>query len=311
MLDDVKNKSLKIDFPVYTLDRKLTVPAGTEITDQVMKDIISKNKDAPYREYPFSECEPFFSDFKEFLQEPPYDIMFYETRNKEVLSLVENISIIDPALEVLDYFKTNDLYTYRHILIVFAMSTLMSAHFIIDEKSLFTEIMAGSLHDIGKICVPLDILKKTKPLSKDEKKMLEHHTVAGYIIISYLLKNYESFASKVCFEHHERLDGSGYPFGILQNDRRVEIIAVSDVYDALLSQRPYRLLSYDNRGAIEEITEMAVKGKLSWNIVKVLVAYSRRETDVRNIEVSMERRGRIPQSNVYGIIEEKDNEDKK
>jgi HD-GYP domain-containing protein (c-di-GMP phosphodiesterase class II) len=237
-----------------------------------------------------------------FLKSPPYNIIFSEPKKEEVLSLIADIQIIEPILDILNYFKENDYYTYRHVLIVFALSTLMSLHFIKDKKKLFAEITAGSLHDVGKICVPLNILKKSEPLSKVEKRILEHHAIAGYIIVSYLLKDSRSFSARVCLEHHERNDGSGYPMGIHLINQRIEIIAACDIYDALLSERPYRPVSYDNRTAIEEITGMAVQGKLSWDVVKVLVAYNRKDkTEIDELKVSREKRGVPPQKNVYGI----------
>jgi len=127
------------------------------------------------------------------------------------------------------------------------------------------------------------------------------------VILSHFLQNHRSFAAQVAKEHHERRDGSGYPLGISLKDRMVEIIAVCDVYDALLSPRPYRPIPYDNRTALEEITEMAKEGKLSWEVVQTLVSHNRKDRPhFRECEVSTEKRGTPPADNLYGVIVEKE-----
>jgi len=82
----------------------------------------------------------------------------------------------------------------------------------------------------------------------------------------------------------------------------VEIIAVCDVYDALIMPRPYRSGAYDNRTALEEITEMAKQNKIGWDAVKALIARNRKSNPhCTEITVSAEKRGSAPSHNVYGI----------
>ena len=169
------------------------------------------------------------------------------------------------------------------------------------------EAMAGTIHDIGKICVPLQVLKKTNPLTRADRGILEHHALAGFVLLGYLLQDHWSFAAQVARDHHERRDGSGYPLGISLRDRMVEIIAACDVYDALLSRRPYRFTSYDNRTALEQITEMAHGGKLSWEVVQALVSHNRRDKPhFGECKVSAEVRGSPPADSLYGVIVKED-----
>lgn len=172
-----------------------------------------------------------------------------------------------------------------------------------NSKDRVIEAMAGQVHDIGKICVPLKVLKKSNPLTRTDRGILEHHALAGFVLLSYLLQDSRSFAAQIAKEHHERRDGSGYPLGILLKDRMVEIICACDIYDALLSSRPYRLTPYENRTALEEITEMARGGKLSWEVVQTLVSYNRKDKPhFEKCRVSSEKRGTPPANNLYGII---------
>jgi HD-GYP domain-containing protein (c-di-GMP phosphodiesterase class II) len=83
----------------------------------------------------------------------------------------------------------------------------------------------------------------------------------------------------------------------------VEIITVCDIYDALISPRPYRPTCFDNRSAIEEITRLAERGEIGWYVVKALVAHNRQVAyDPDAVWVSDAKRGSPPADNAYGII---------
>jgi HD-GYP domain-containing protein (c-di-GMP phosphodiesterase class II) len=160
--------------------------------------------------------------------------------------------------------------------------------------------------------VPLHILKKTTPLTKTERGFLEHHTATGYVLLSYYYKDTRHLACRVALDHHERRDRSGYPRGILLEDPMVEIIAACDVYDALIMPRPYRSGAYDNRTALEEVTEMAKQNKIGWDVVRALVAHNRKSNPhYKEITISAEKRGTPPSYNVYGMmVEETDPKDR-
>jgi HD-GYP domain-containing protein (c-di-GMP phosphodiesterase class II) len=167
--------------------------------------------------------------------------------------------------------------------------------------------MAGPTHDIGKLCVPHDILAKDKPLSNAEHAHMRHHALAGYALLSYYFQDPGILAAEVARDHHERRDGSGYPLGIPIDNLMIDIIMVSDVYDALISPRPYRPVSYDNRTALEEITRQADAGTISETVARVLVALNRRaQPHFSRCVISTERRGTPPSKNVYGLIETND-----
>ena len=84
----------------------------------------------------------------------------------------------------------------------------------------------------------------------------------------------------------------------------IEIVAVSDVYDALISSRPYRPVSYDNRAACEELTAMAGRGEIKLEVVQALIAHNRRsKPHYSECVISKEKRSSPPAVNFYGIIE--------
>lgn len=295
---------LKLDYPVYSLDRQLLLRAGTMLTEETLKTLISSRGADHRKTHVLMQYGTVKEDILALLTHPPVNtIINGEKQISEILKIMEHVKLVLPVLESIDYFKKHDSYTYRHILVVFALSTLISINLISDYHIRVRESAAGPTHDFGKICIPVSVLRKTSPLTRDERKILRHHTTAGYILLSYYLQDAEHLAVRVAKDHHERNNGSGYPSGMKLNDRAVEIVAVCDIYDALSASRPYRPISFDNRSALEEITLMAERGDVSWEVVQALVAQNRKgKPHFSECSVSLEKRGVSPPGNLYGVI---------
>lgn len=296
----------QLQFGVHTLENKEVLPAGTTLTKEVLRKLNASGSGAPVRTLRLVDYGSIKQDLLEFFCQPPYDVIFCEKeRINSILEVVHYASQPRPVLESLDFFREHDFYTYRHMLLVFALSILLAQKLLLvrDQQELMQAALASPAHDFGKICVPLDVLKKEKPLTLKERHMLEHHSLAGFVLLGYYSRNSLQLAARIARDHHERKDGSGYPLGIRLNDRVVEVVLVSDIYDALISPRPYRPTPYDNRTALEEICEKAKEGKISWDVVKTLVAINRKERPhYSECEVSKEKRGIPPPKNVYGLI---------
>ncbi|MCP5046589.1 MAG: hypothetical protein GY940_05430 [bacterium] len=289
-------------YPVYSLEKKEILPAGTTLTPGLLKELKST--------YGYSQSEtvnilshgPVKQDLTDFFSKPPYSVIFWDpVQTRLVMEVMSKVKVVPPVLESLDYFKINDPYTYRHMLLVFALSTRMSQELIKDRDRLIEFASAPSSHDFGKISVPLDLLLKDTPLTKEERYLLGHHALAGYVLLECYIDEPDPLAARVARDHHERNDGGGYPLGIPIPDSLVEIVAVSDHYDALVSPRPYRNASFDNRAALEEICDLARKKKFNWDIVKTLVVCNRREEiPPAECRVSEEKRSAPPKDNLYG-----------
>jgi putative two-component system response regulator len=135
----------------------------------------------------------------------------------------------------------------------------------------------GLVHDIGKLAVPESILLKPGPLTPEERKIMEQHTIAGERICAPL----RSFRQvlPIIRHHHEKQDGSGYPDGLKgeQVPLTARILQVTDVYDALTTDRPYRK-ALSQEKAFEIIREEAKRG---WWDVAVVNAF---ETIVHDYE---------------------------
>ena len=112
--------------------------------------------------------------------------------------------------------------------------------------------MAGSIHDIGKLSIPAEILSKPTKLTEIEYSLIKEHARSGY----EMLKDVESPwpLAQIVYQHHERLNGSGYPRNLKGDDILIEarIMAVADVVEAMASHRPYRA-ALGIESALEEI----------------------------------------------------------
>jgi HD-GYP domain-containing protein (c-di-GMP phosphodiesterase class II) len=113
--------------------------------------------------------------------------------------------------------------------------------------------MAATVHDIGKINIAADILNKPGALSKLEFEIIKAHSQGGYEIVKGL--DLPCTIAKAILQHHERLDGSGYPYGLKKAEILIEakILAVADVIEAMASHRPYRPALGISK-ALEEVT---------------------------------------------------------
>ncbi|MFB3886388.1 MAG: HD domain-containing phosphohydrolase [Thermodesulfobacteriota bacterium] len=300
---------LTLQYPIHTLDNQLLFPPGTLLTEKVLSEVICSLGTFPDQTHPLDSYRTIRKDCLNFLSTHPYDIIFSDKKEiDELFSAFEAVRLPAPVLQSFDYFKEEDFYTYAHILMVFLLSTLLAKDLVPDYQKCVRLYATGPTHDTGKICVPLSILKKTTPLSKREHGLIKHHTVAGYVLLSYYFKDATPLACKVAFDHHERRDASGYPRGIPLKDSLVEIVAVSDIYDALIKPRPYRSGPYDNRTALEEVTKAAEQNKIKWNVAMALIARNRKSRpNLREMKISAEKRGTPPSYNVHGIIADEKN----
>lgn len=145
------------------------------------------------------------------------------------------------ALIGLARLKTTDDYTYMHSVAVCALMISLAIQLKLDEAQVHEAGLAGLLHDIGKMAIPMAILNKPGKLSDTEFTVIKQHPEAGYQILSRS-DQVSAMALDVCRHHHEKIDGTGYPLGLAgdQISLYARMGAICDVYDAITSNRPYK-----------------------------------------------------------------------
>lgn len=187
---------------------------------------------------------------------------FYKESSKKIRNIMEQVSTGDsinkieieeltrPFLNEISYnqgfvkvltkLKNVDEYTFIHNINVSIFSMLLARWLSYSREEIKSIGEAGMLHDIGKSFIPLEILNKPGKLTVEEYDIMKKHSFYGY---EYLIKN--NFTQKICLgslQHHEKINGGGYPKGLKGNEISEigQIIAVADVYHAMISKRVYK-----------------------------------------------------------------------
>ena len=145
------------------------------------------------------------------------------------------------ALISLSRLKTSDEYTYMHSVAVCALMIALARQLEMPESWVREAGIAGLMHDIGKMTIGSDILNKPGRLTAPEFAAMRLHPQGGVKILQQS-GVISAAAYDVCLHHHEKFDGSGYPFGLqgLQISKLARMAAICDVYDAITSERPYK-----------------------------------------------------------------------
>lgn len=190
--------------------------------------------------------------------------MFKETRMGQALNAEDALPIVEEisnsvlrnpgALISLARLKDKDDYTYMHSVAVCALMVSLAKQLDLDDGQIRQAGMAGLLHDIGKMMIPEEILNKPGKLTEEEFIAVKSHPAEGYKMLLEG-RGVSDVSLDVCLHHHEKIDGSGYPDGL--TDQQISLFAkmsaVCDVYDAITSNRPYK----DGWEPAESIRKMA------------------------------------------------------
>ncbi len=155
--------------------------------------------------------------------------------------IIDELFLDLSVLVSLNDIRTFDDYTFAHSANVAVLSIMTGISLGFNDRQLKDLGVGAILHDIGKTRIDKDILNKPDDLSREEFKEAKLHTTYGFEILRQY-PDVSLLSAHVAFQHHERWDGNGYPRGLAQYDiiDYARIVAVCDVYDALLADRPYR-----------------------------------------------------------------------
>lgn len=151
--------------------------------------------------------------------------------------------------------KTKDDYTYMHSVAVCGLMVALARHMGLPDEQAREAGMAGLLHDVGKMQMPLEVLNKPGSLTDAEFAVMRSHPERGWELLKDGAK-VPPAALDVCLHHHEKVDGTGYPHKLAGDQISVmaRMGAVCDVYDAITSTRPYKA-AWDPAGSLQRMAQ--------------------------------------------------------
>jgi len=150
--------------------------------------------------------------------------------------------------------EIKDPYTASNQKRVAKLACSIAKKMALQEEKINSLQLAATIHDIGKVDIPFEILNKPGRLTEGQFGMIKAHPQTGYNLARSI--NFSSPIAKIILQHHERMNGSGYPQGLSGKDIMLEarILAVADVVDAMSSHRPYRP-AHSIDESLEEISQ--------------------------------------------------------
>lgn len=185
--------------------------AATETFTYELNDIANRNKDV--------DIDNLFDAANE--------VMAGETNTYQLMDILSNIRYFDDS-------------TYAHSLNVAMLANILGRWLHMNEEELKLLTVAGMLHDIGKILIPPEIIKKPGRLTQEEFSLIKQHPLKGYKLLK--AKKVEENICQAALLHHEKCDGTGYPMG-LKGDKLndlAKLITIIDIYEAMTANRCYR-----------------------------------------------------------------------
>jgi HD-GYP domain-containing protein (c-di-GMP phosphodiesterase class II) len=290
---------MKLEKDLYAIDKTLLVKAGDTISRKTLKNIAALSAKISYT--PIKDTWMMKDLIQTFKDKRYLNILQPPETNQKIIRSISRIKMPEKILAELAYMKKLTPYTYHHILVISILSSKISFDYSLRSHYAPDMAMLLSLfHDLGKSRIPLNILDKPTPITIYERQILSSHPLIGYVLLHYYFGNDHKKYDFSSFQHHERLDGSGYPLGIKTLNKYSKLIGVVDALDALISERPYRSSPFSLRAAIDLLLEEAEKGKFHKGLVCTLIAYSRRESPGAKIIIAERGRDKAPAGNSYG-----------
>jgi HD-GYP domain-containing protein (c-di-GMP phosphodiesterase class II) len=173
------------------------------------------------------------------------------------------------ALASLARLKNQDEYTYLHSVAVCTLMVAVARTLNLADEDVRQAGLSGLLHDMGKARIPLAVLNKPGRLTDDEWTLMKQHPAWGHELLT-VGGGCPDMALDVCLNHHEKMDGSGYPHGLKseQISLYARMGAVCDVYDAITSSRPYKA-PWDAGDAVRQMAQW--KGHFDASIFQAFV----------------------------------------
>lgn len=283
-----------LESDVYNYNDQLILPEGLRLNDKaitkltfysistvnIKDDSVSNTPIPDFSESSFSQRLKASSEFKEFQKNFEENVANFSMSISDVVEknaplniddmIEESLNLLHPStgdisvFDMIHNMRQYDDLTFAHSINVGLICNVFASWLGMSDEDQKLALSCGLLHDIGKLKIPENIIKKPAKLTDSEFDIIKTHPVEGYKILQrYPLSDHIRNAALM---HHEKCDGSGYPLGITGDriDKFAKIVAIADVYEATTAARiyrgplcPFQVISiFENEGLLKYDTHM-------------------------------------------------------
>lgn len=290
---------MQLENDLYGIDKRFIIEAGHIINRGTLKNIAGLSEHIRYVSIKDTRL---MNDLIQAFKDKRYTNIFYPPEtNLKIIRHICRITMPKNILSELAHMKKVMPYTYHHVLIIALLATKTALDNSLKIKyAPDITIRLSLFHDLGKSRLPLRILNKRSPLTREERRILKTHPLIGYVLLHYYFGKYHKRYDFSSFQHHERLDGSGYPKGIKRLNKYSHLLGVVDTLDALVSERPYRKKPFTLRSAIDFLLDESEKGRFDKDLVHTLIRYARKEAPGTKLIIAAKGRDKESAGNCYG-----------
>lgn len=215
-------------------------PINDSLSELSNKERIRNSEQFQRFSHDFSRCAAHFQDnlMKSLYHNQPFFANEILAETMQIMRQDESdISVFDMLLNM----KNIDDSVYVHCIDVALISNVLARwlHFSEEDQQMATA--CGLFHDVGKFLLPGNVLRKPGKLTPDEFSIIKTHTIEGFHLLNKY-KNIPHSVKNAALMHHEKCDGSGYPYGLtgVEIDKFAKIVTIADIFDAMTSDRVYR-----------------------------------------------------------------------
>lgn len=213
--------------------------------DTIAEDDITSDTDArPIRNEAFLRFNQVYTKVDKIIRAQFEDILEGKPVDQNKLlgtsdALLKSVRVKSDLFNYMHHVRSEDYHTYVHAINVSVLCSIFGHWMKMPKESIDALVVAGLIHDIGKIKIPVDLLNKSTPLSDEEFDQIRQHALLGYEMVKDL--DLSDDIKQTVLLHHERNDGSGYPYGYTREEipEFAKIVAILDIYDAMTTHRSY------------------------------------------------------------------------
>jgi HD-GYP domain-containing protein (c-di-GMP phosphodiesterase class II) len=273
-LKKIFSHSLKLPVFLNTWNNRVIARKGMVFNRDLMEKAARMGKKFPMNKTPM-ENTFFIQDFQKLLQKDMKKYGFISENLKfldDLTEYVAQVQIPEQIVSELEWIKKRFTYNYHHIVAVTALSTRIARDFFLEEEDILKTAEAAILYDIGVGHIPLNIIQKLGRLNEDERNIIHYHPVYSALLIAHYYQDPDCPLLDPILNHHENMDGSGYPRGVKNKNILSHIIKLSDTFDALISARPFRKY-YTTRDAFKICEDLIKEEKITPEILPIIYSY--------------------------------------